>query len=142
MPPARRCLARARRLVNLYIQHQCFYKHCLACHKAFLECLSQATSPQPLLTSSPLGTLSSLSSSFDTTSASAQSNSDSKHWLGTSSSELSSISDFNAMDLDAPFRYEDSDSNGDSKWGTAGKVHQEDLMVMMRRAWARMGRTA
>ena len=127
MPSATCHLTRARCLVNLYIQHQHFYKHHLAHHEAFLNCLSQVVSPQPYFTSSPLGTLSSLFSSSDTTSesqdTSAQSNLDSEHWLGTSGSELSSISDFNAMDLDVLFRYEDSDSedsdsDGDSKWGT------------------------
>ena len=127
MPSAIHHLTRARRLVNLYIQHQHFYKHCLARREAFPNHLSQVASPQPHLTSSPLGTLSSLSSSSNTTSesqdASAQSNSDSEHWPGTSGLELSSISDFNAMDLDVPFWYKDSNSedfnsDGDSEWGT------------------------
>ena len=125
MPSATRRLARATHLVKLYIQHQRFYKCRLARRKAFLERHSRAASPQPLFTSSPTGTLSSLSSSSDTASdASAQnanqSNSDSENWLETSNSELSSIFESDAMDLDAPLRSEESnseDSDGDSEWG-------------------------
>ena len=124
MPSATRRLARATRLVKLYIQHQRFYKRHLARCEAFLERHSRAASPQPLFTSSPTGTLSSLSSSSDTASdASAQNasqSSDSENWLDTSNSELFSIFESDAMDLDAPLRSEDSnseDSDGDSEWG-------------------------
>jgi hypothetical protein len=93
----------------MYIQHQHFYKTCLACHEAFLKHRSQAACPLPrphFITS-----LSNLSSNFggsNTTfeSQNTQSNSDSfGNWLG--SSELSSISDFE-MDLDAAIGQEDS----------------------------------
>jgi hypothetical protein len=126
MPPATRHLARATKLVKLYIQHQQFYK---THREALLKCRGQSSSHQQLAGSDSDADLhSGLSSSFggsDITSGSSQdaqsvdANSDgTDDWL--SNSDLSLIPDLsNAKDFDMPFsHWQEEDSN--SGWDTDG----------------------
>ena len=125
MPPATRRLARAMKLVKLYVQHQHFYKMRRARRKAFLDNLNQVPGPRLHLTSGSFSSLSDLSSTTEGSDMDVDARSDSNsassgNWLGDSSdSDL--FSDFDGIDFDAPFGHndlEDVASDDSSGWGT------------------------
>jgi hypothetical protein len=103
MPPATRRLARANRLIRLFVDYKRFYGARRARRKAFLKRHRQPASPQPLLTASSPSELSSISGGSDG-SQDAHSNLESSTGSVSSSSWLESIStsvsDFDAMDFD------------------------------------------
>lgn len=124
MPPVTRRLARATRLVKLYVQHQRFYKNRRARREAFLTRLNQVAGPQPHRTSGSISSLSDLSSTTGGSNTGSNSNSmssgESGSWLGSSELSGSSIFDFEDMDFDAAAEDDDLNdaaSDSDSGWG-------------------------
>ena len=145
MPSATRHLARANCLVKLHREYQLFYKLCHACCRAFLRHHNQAASPQPLLTNSSLSELSSSAGGFDSTSSpqsqDAQPNPSSVSFRSWPGNPESSISDFDAMDLNTCNDFElnfdseqDMDSDGTLE-GSDGNNEQSIDDIFNDTAW-------
>jgi hypothetical protein len=131
MPPASHCLARATKLVKVYIQHHKAHKKCLAHHTAFLkhqltqENLHVSFTPDPFSELSEADHDSNISSSNSSSSGCSSMWSSSVLWMSeTSNSDLglNSDSEGGLLNLlahgdDGWDSDEDSDDSGISDWG-------------------------